>query len=280
MNSDVTNTPDQLRNAVREAYARVARGESGSCGCSSEASSSASPCCGPGKSGDAPPGASASGGWGYDHEELAVLPPGADLGLGCGNPTAIASLAAGETVLDLGSGAGIDCFLAAERVGPGGRVIGVDMTPDMITRARENARRSGVPNVEFRLGEIENIPAADASVDVIISNCVINLSPDKRPVFREAWRVLRPGGRLAVSDIVATGDIPEGARRDLNLWSGCASGALPIEEIRRLLTGSGFEEVRITVRQPGHEVVTALSEENELAALIASATIEARKPVV
>jgi len=263
---------DALRDAVREAYAEVARGGAGGsdgcgCGCGS----------GPGKAarGGA---ASPSTAWGYGTDELAAVPDGADLGLGCGNPTAIASLSPGETVLDLGSGGGLDCFLAASRVGETGHVIGVDMTPDMISRARANARRSGATNVEFRLGEIENIPASDGSIDVLISNCVINLSPDKKRVYDECFRVLRPGGRIAFSDIVAVGPIPEAARRDLGLWSGCASGALPIAEIERLLTAAGFEDVRVTVRKAGHEVVTALAEESELARLIASATIEGRRP--
>jgi SAM-dependent methyltransferase/DNA-binding transcriptional ArsR family regulator len=266
---------DRLRDSVRDAYARVARAESaGCCGAGAE---TASPCCGPGASAGEP-GGSVSTEWGYSADELARVPEGADLGLGCGNPTAIASLAPGETVLDLGSGGGLDCFLAADRVGPGGRVIGVDMTPDMITRARENARKSGATNVEFRLGEIENIPAADDSVDVLLSNCVINLSPDKPRVFREAFRVLRPGGRIAFSDIVATGPVPEAAKRDLALWAGCASGALPIAELERLLGDTGFEEVRITVQRAGHEVVTALDDASELGKLLASATIEGRKP--
>jgi SAM-dependent methyltransferase len=232
------------RDGVRERYATIAASRE----CCSPASD-ASGCCG------------GAGGWccgdstvsiqlGYTAEELAAVPGGANLGLGCGHPTALLSIRPGETVLDLGSGAGIDCFLAAKKVGADGRVIGVDMTPPMVARAREIAESGGFTNVEFRLGEIEHLPAADRSVDLVISNCVINLAPQKAPVFREAFRVLRPGGRVAVSDVVATRPIPRKERDDPSLWSSCASGALEVTEVRSLLQGAGFVDVEIDLRAP------------------------------
>lgn len=182
---------------------------------------------------------------GYSKEEIMEVPEGANLGLGCGNPVALASLKDGETVLDLGSGAGFDCFLAAKRVGPRGRVIGVDMTPEMVQKARENARKGGFENVEFRLGEIEHLPAPDNSVDVIISNCVINLVPDKAQVFREAYRVLKPGGRIVISDIVVDGELPEVVRSSVAAYVGCVAGALEREKYVETIKGAGFEEVEI-----------------------------------
>ncbi len=182
---------------------------------------------------------------GYSEDEIRSVPEGANLGLGCGNPTALASLREGETVLDLGSGAGFDCFLAAREVGPKGRVIGVDMTPEMIEKARDNAVKGGFGNVEFRLGEIENIPAADASVDVILSNCVINLSTEKGKVFAEAYRVLKPGGRVMVSDLVLARDLPESVKGSLEAYAGCIGGAVPRSEYVRLMENAGFRDVRI-----------------------------------
>jgi SAM-dependent methyltransferase len=182
---------------------------------------------------------------GYTEDEMKSAPEGANLGLGCGNPVAPASLSEGETVLDLGSGAGFDCFLAARRVGPGGKVIGVDMTPEMLEKARENARKGGFENVEFRLGEIENLPVADGSVDIVISNCVINLSPDKQKVFAEAFRVLRPGGRAVISDIMLTKELPEPIRSSIAAYTGCIGGAILKEGYLRLLTAAGFRNVRI-----------------------------------
>jgi SAM-dependent methyltransferase len=182
---------------------------------------------------------------GYSAEDVAGVPEGANLGLGCGNPQAIAGLRPGEVVLDLGSGGGFDCFLASKKVGVSGRVLGVDMTPAMVSKARANAEKAGSENIEFRLGEIEALPVADASVDVIISNCVINLSPDKARVFREAHRVLKPGGRLAVSDVVAFADMPESVRKDMELYSGCIAGASPIKELEAMLKAAGFEDVQV-----------------------------------
>ncbi len=238
-------TDDARRMQVRDRYARAAT-SGGCCGSSGE---NASSCCG-GSGSD-------SGGCGttdtliqlgYTAEEIAGIPPEANLGLGCGNPTALGSLRPGEVVLDLGSGAGIDCFLAAKKVGGIGRVIGVDMTPEMVAKARANGRASGLANVEFRLGEIEHLPVADRSVDVVISNCVINLVPDKYSVYREAFRVLRPGGRFAVSDVVATRPITADERADPSLWSSCSSGALEVPEIRERLASAGFDRIDIALK--------------------------------
>jgi ubiquinone/menaquinone biosynthesis C-methylase UbiE len=184
---------------------------------------------------------------GYSAKELASLPDGANLGLGCGNPTALLPLKPGQTVLDLGSGAGIDCFLASKKVGAKGQVIGVDMTPEMIAKARSNARKGGYRNVEFRLGEIEHLPVADNSVDVVASNCVINLAPDKGRVYREAFRALRPGGRFAVSDVVATRPISKKDRENASLWSSCSSGALEVKKIKKLLKEAGFEKIEVNL---------------------------------
>ncbi len=223
---------DDIRAVVRERYAQTARqADKAGCGCG----------CGCG-------GASPSEQLGYARTELDSIPVEADLGLGCGNPTALAGLQAGETVLDLGSGGGIDCFLAARRVGPQGRVIGVDMTAEMIDRARAAARQAGFQNVEFRLGEIENLPVADGTADAVISNCVINLSPDKGRVFREAFRALKPGGRLLVSDVVLSGELPAALREDAESWAACVSGALPEQEYLQLIREAGFSAVKVAGR--------------------------------
>jgi SAM-dependent methyltransferase len=182
---------------------------------------------------------------GYSEEEMSSVPEGANLGLGCGNPVALASLKEGETVLDLGSGAGFDCFLASARVGRNGKVIGVDMTPEMIDKARENARKGKYQNVEFRLGEIENLPVADGTVDVVISNCVINLSPDKKGVFEEAFRVLKPNGRLMVSDIVLLRKLPDVIRRNAEAYVGCLSGAEMKEKYLKMIEDAGFREIKV-----------------------------------
>ena len=182
---------------------------------------------------------------GYSDEEMAAVPEGANLGLGCGNPVALASLKEGETVLDLGSGAGFDCFLAARQVGESGRVIGVDMTPEMIEKARDNARKSDYTNVEFRLGEIENLPAADSSIDAIISNCVINLAPDKKRVFKEAFRVLKPGGRIMVSDIVLTKALPENIKNSIEAYVGCIAGASLESDYLAAIKAAGFQDIKV-----------------------------------
>lgn len=255
---------DDVRTLVREHYARVARAGA-TVGC-------APSCC--------TPGAAASGATagllGYDQDQLAAVPVGADLGLGCGNPTAIAALRPGQTVLDLGSGGGFDCFIAARQVGPSGRVIGVDMTPEMVALARTNAGKIDAANVEIRLGEIEHLPVADASIDVVLSNCVINLSPDKPAVFAEAFRVLKPGGHLAVSDVVAIGPIPVELRDQAAALAGCVAGAAPIDDVRAMLERAGFADIEIALSPRTAEIVGAWLPGIEK--FVASATIAARRP--
>lgn len=259
------NTSDQIRASVREAYGAVATNapQSGCCG-------RGTGCCSPTES--------SSRQLGYSEADLAAVPEGADLGLGCGNPQTIASLKAGERVLDLGSGAGFDAFLAAQQVGPTGHVIGVDMTPEMIHRARANAGKTGLTHVEFRLGEIEQLPVGDASVDVIMSNCVINLAPNKRAVFREAYRVLAPGGRLAISDVVAIGDIPAALAADPAAYTGCVSGAAPVAEIEQMLADAGFAHVRVAVQDYSRSVIGEWIPGSGAEHFVASALIEAAKP--
>ena len=224
---------EEIKKAVREGYAKIVKQDSSCC-------APVNSCCG---STDLAQNISKS--IGYTEEELKAVPEGANLGLGCGNPVALASLREGETVLDLGSGGGFDCFLAADKVGENGRVIGVDMTPEMIEKARENARRGNYQNVEFRLGEIENLPVADNSVDVVISNCVINLAPDKRRVFTEAFRVLKPGGRSMISDIVLLKELPDFIKNSIEAYIGCLSGAIKRDEYIGTIKAAGFQEVRI-----------------------------------
>lgn len=263
---------EEIRNAVRDRYGLIARSQGSESCCSPSGGSS---CCGS-------PGASslgeASRALGYGIQELEAVPEGANLGLGCGNPQAIAALKPGETVVDLGSGGGFDCFLAARSVGPQGRVIGVDMTHDMLALARANAVKGGFTNVEFRLGEIEHLPVADGTVDVILSNCVINLSPDKPQVFREAFRVLRSGGRLAVSDMVASGPIPAELRKDLELHSKCIVGATPLGELEALLADAGFTAIRIAPKAESRTFVKDWAPGTGIEDYILSATIEAVKP--
>ena len=254
-----------VRKAVRSTYGQIARGERAGCGTGTGRSAESS-CCG---------SASPSLGIGYSGEDLATLPEGADLGLGCGNPGAIAELRPGETVVDLGAGGGIDCFLAARQVGAAGSVIGVDMTPDMVERARGNAARAGLENIEFRLGEIENLPVADGTADVVLSNCVVNLSPDQGRVYREAFRVLKPGGRLAISDMVAKADLPEEIRSDLELHAGCIAGARTAEKLKQYLVQAGFENVQIRPRD-GREPDDSPPRSPRDA--VYSATIEGRRP--
>jgi ubiquinone/menaquinone biosynthesis C-methylase UbiE len=200
------------------------------------------------------------------------------MGLGCGNPQTLAALRPGETVLDLGSGGGFDCFLAAQAVGEQGRVIGVDMTPGMVSKARDNAVKAGLRNVEFRLGEIEHLPVDDQSVDVILSNCVINLSPDKAQVFRDAFRVLKPGGRLAITDMVATAPLPESVRHDFALYTGCVAGAAVIEDLEHMLAAAGFTAICIRPRDESRTLIRAWAPGSKAEDFVVSATIEATKP--
>jgi SAM-dependent methyltransferase len=225
---------EKVKKMVREGYAKIAKKEK-SCAVTPTS------CC----SNTAELSEEISKRIGYSEQEISSVPEGANLGLGCGNPVALASLKKGETVLDLGSGGGFDCFLAANRVGNGGKVIGVDMTPEMIDKARENARKSKYRNVEFRLGEIENLPVADGSVDVVISNCVINLSPNKKRVFEEAFRVLRPNGRLMVSDIVLLKKLPESIRKNVQAYIGCLSGAEMKDKYLQTIRDAGFQGVKV-----------------------------------
>jgi SAM-dependent methyltransferase len=265
-----TKNSDEIRQAVRSRYGKIAKQETAGCGCSALSS-----CCGtsPG------PIEKMSQALGYTKEQIDSAPEGANMGLGCGNPQAIASLKPGETVLDLGSGGGFDCFLAAESVGESGRVIGVDMTADMVSKARQNAEKLGAKNVEFRLGEIEHLPLADASVDVIISNCVINLAPEKIDVFREAWRVLKPGGRLAILDVVALQTLPAEIKSDISLISGCVGGTEEIEVIENTLQGAGFRDININPKEESRESIREWFPGRNLEDYVTSATIEATKPI-
>ncbi|MBI2373592.1 MAG: arsenite methyltransferase [Deltaproteobacteria bacterium] len=253
---------DEIRSAVRREYGRVALATVGEA-------------CGPGCCGPSP---SSSLALGYTPEDLSAVPEGANMGLGCGNPQALAALRSGETVLDLGAGGGFDCFLAARQVGPSGRVIGVDMTPDMLSKARANAKKLEAKNVEFRLGEIEHLPVADGVVDVILSNCVINLSPDKGAVFREAFRVLKPGGRLAISDVVSTKPLPEALAKDIAALTGCVAGAADEQEILLHLRSAGFVELRVNVKEESRAFIRDWLPGSGVEAYVASATIEATKP--
>jgi len=253
-----------IRATVREKYGAIAEGRTGTTGC----------CAGPGACGDVLPAI------GYTAEQAAAVPEGANLGLGCGNPLAYAEAKPGETVLDLGSGAGIDCFLAAREVGPGGRVIGVDMTPAMLEKARANAARGGHANVEFRLGEIEHLPVADSSVDLVISNCVINLSPEKPRAFREAFRALRPGGRLVVSDLVLLRPLPPELKSSVDLYVGCVAGASLKDEYLAMMREAGFVDVKVVDESAytvGAESLPEESAEREAFGFVASVKVRARK---
>lgn len=266
-------THDDIRQQVRTAYAQVARTGSSCC---ATAPAPAGSCCAPS---DQSVAELLSRGIGYSAEEIAAAPEGANLGLGCGNPQAIADLKPGETVLDLGSGAGFDCFLAARQVGTSGRVIGVDMTPDMVSKARANAAKGGYAHVEFRLGEIEHLPVADATVDAILSNCVINLSPDKAQVFRDAFRVLKPGGRLAISDIVLTAGLPADMKREVALHTACVAGATSVDELTALMAAAGFVDIRIAPKDASREYIRHWAPGRGVEDYIASASIEAVKPL-
>jgi arsenite methyltransferase len=273
----MSQTPDEhdIRSAVLASYRERARRAGGNSSCCGPAGAATPSCCGPA---EAPAIDQLATELGYSKAEQDAVPEGANLGLGCGNPLAIASLRPGESVLDLGSGGGFDCFLAAEAVGPQGEVIGVDMTPEMIALARANASKGSFTNVSFRLGEIEHLPVADSSVDIIMSNCVINLAPDKNAVYREAFRVLKPGGRLAIADIVATSPITDQLRADLKLWASCASGACQVSELVSMLSDIGFTSVDIDLVEGSRELIRQWSPVDGLEELIVSARITAVKP--
>ena len=261
---------DQIKEMVRTRYGGIA------------ATPGAGDCCGPASSccGDAAPGTPAdkSRQMGYSEVELTSVPEGANLGLGCGNPQAIAALRPGEVVIDLGSGAGFDCFLAAGQVGATGRVIGVDMTHEMLNKARENAAKISAVNVEFRLGELEHLPVADNTADAVLSNCVINLVPDKEQVFREAFRVLKPGGRLAISDVVNTTPLTPDLQEDTALLCGCIAGAAPVARIETWLAQAGFVDVRVTPKPESRDLIETWAPGTGVENFVVSATVEARKP--
>lgn len=310
-----TNEQERVRAAVRESYGKIARDNGANaettqadcgCGCgpapvNTESAQTAS-CCGPsdgmadaasccGPSEGATDAASCGGQstatterrsaiMGYSKEDVESVPEGANMALGCGNPVALASMKPGETVVDLGSGGGFDCFLASKEVGETGKVIGVDMTPAMISLARKNAAKMETNNVEFRLGEIENLPMADNTADIIMSNCVINLSPDKQSVYREAYRVLKPGGRLSISDVLATAQLPEKVRNDLALVGACIGGAATTEDVTEMIEQAGFQEITITPKDNNRELLKEWDPARSENAVdyVTSAYIEAVKP--
>ena len=261
---------DEIRNNVRESYAKVAEASNSGSSCGVESS-----CCG--VSDDIDINTLNSLRLGYSQSDLENAPEGADMGLGCGNPRAIASLQIGHVVLDLGSGGGFDAFLASREVGDEGQVIGVDMTPTMVSKARNNAEKAGFTNVEFRLGEIEYLPVPDNTVDVIISNCVINLSPNKPQVFKDAFRVLKSGGRLAISDVVATTEMPEELKNDEQLYAGCMAGASMISELEIMLEQAGFSDIRISPKDESREFIKDWAPGMGIEEYVVSAHIEAVK---
>ncbi|MFB6102001.1 MAG: arsenite methyltransferase [Haloplanus sp.] len=273
--TEATDTLDAAtqRRIVRERYTRLATetDPAASDCCSSD------DCCGEGDTGT-DGAAETAAQLGYSADDVESVEGEANLGLGCGNPRALASITEGETVVDLGSGAGFDCFLAAQQVGETGQVIGVDMTPEMVEKARENARKNGSENVEFRLGEIEHLPVADESTDVIISNCVVNLSPNKPQVFRESFRVLRPGGRLAISDVVLTADVPEGIRADPDSVASCVAGASTIDRLEGMLTDAGFERIDITPKDDSDRFIREWDDKYDVSEFLVSASISGQKP--
>lgn len=275
--------PETIREYVRERYGAIAEQAGAGCGCGPSTGCCASEpkaadeanrgCCGSAADADKSYGEKL----GYTPEELAVAAD-ADLGLGCGNPLAIASIRAGEVVVDLGSGAGFDCLLAARQLAGTGRVIGVDMTPAMIAKARANAVQSGLANIEFRLGEIEALPVADATADLVISNCVVNLSPEKPRVLREAFRVLKPGGRLAIADIVATRPLPEAMRAKLAAIGACVGGAALVTDLRAMLAAAGFVRIEIVPRESSRAMISQWTDDATAGDFVVSALITARKP--
>jgi SAM-dependent methyltransferase len=260
-------TPEQTRDLVRSRYGAIAAGTASSC-CAPKPQA-ASSCCG------SPDAAEMARRMGYDEADLDGL---GNLGLGCGNPQAIADMKPGEVVVDLGSGAGFDAFLAARQVGAAGRVIGVDMTHEMLAKARENASKLGLGQVEFRLGEIEHLPIADNTADVIISNCVINLSPDKPAVFRESFRVLKPGGRVAVSDVVMLKPLTPELAKLKELFTGCVGGAAAVAELESWLGEAGFVDIRIEPKPESRELIREWAPGLGVEDYVASAVIQARKP--
>jgi len=264
-----TNTNETIRQTVRENYAKIAE-------CNTRASGkiAAGSCC----SGPEVGLKKLSTAMGYSQEDLAAVPAGANLGLGCGNPVALGSLKPGDTVIDLGSGGGFDCFLAAEKVGPTGSVIGIDMTPAMVSKAKQNAEKLDCGNVEFRLGEIEHLPVADNTADIIISNCVVNLSPEKEKVYREAYRVLKPGGRIAISDMLATTRLPEKVKNDLSLFSACIGGAATVQKTVALLEQAGFRDIKIDTKEESRKLIDEYLPGSNAGDYIVSAYIEAKKP--
>ena len=262
------NSDGEIRETIRKKYAETALAGANGCGCGSG-------CCSPQS---AETSAKLAMSVGYSEEELQSVPNGANMGLGCGNPQAIAALRPGEVVLDLGSGGGFDCFLAARQVGETGRVIGVDMTPEMVEKARRNAFAAQCTNATFRLGEIEHLPVADAEVDIMLSNCVINLSTDKAQVFREAFRVLKSGGRLAIADIVAVADMPEDIRANILLHARCVAGAARVEALEDMLGQAGFQQITIRLNPESGRLMDQMFPGLGLGVVVASAMIEAIKP--
>ncbi len=258
--------------AVKKAYGRIAQ-EGKGCGCDT---------CSPNKKEFAQT-------IGYSEKELNTIPAESNLGLSCGNPTASANLKEGEVVLDLGSGAGFDCFLTATKVGPGGKVIGIDMTPEMVEKAKANAKKNKVENVEFKIGEIENLPIEDNSVDVVISNCVINLSADKPKVFKEIYRVLKPGGRIAISDIALLKELPKKIQQSMEAYIGCVAGAIPIKEYQKIVRSAGLKDVQVTVKGTsacihpdtndplGKAILDSLGESESLDDYVASVYVQGHK---
>ena len=261
---------DQIRQAVRKTYGQVAQSDSAACGCGCGGATG----CGTEDNSSAK---TASVNLGYSKDDVSSVPEGSNMGFGCGNPHAIASLREGEVVLDLGSGGGFDCFLAAKAVGDSGQVIGVDMTPEMISKARGNTEKSGLDNVEFRLGEIESLPVADETVDVVMSNCVINLSPEKPKVFKEVFRILKLGGRLAITDVVATAPLPEDLKKDIELHAGCIAGAALITELESMLENAGFTNIQVKPIEASKALINQWFEGRAIGDYVVSATIEAVK---
>ena len=269
--SQQNKSSDDIRKQVRESYAKVAQASN-----NSEAHGIESSCCG--VSDDIDINTLNSLRLGYSDDDLEHTPGGADMGLGCGNPRAIAELSAGETVVDLGSGGGFDAFLASREVGESGKIIGIDMTPTMISKARNNADKANFENVEFRLGEIEHLPIADNTADVIISNCVINLSPNKAQVFNDAFRILKSGGRLAISDVVASCEMPEEMKNDPALYAGCMAGASLIVDLENFMRDAGFKDIKITPKDESKDFIKDWAPDHNVTDHVLSAHIEAIKP--